>query len=130
MCIVRGHFLRAKKAGTLAACTTAMLNQEQLTRWRLILGKDSQECMAQMSPAGCGLSAEQLEMDEALEAIYASDSEQEITRSEWESPTEGRPHGAMKGPSLPRVAWLDQIRNFFPKDVVVLLQQDAIERRA
>ena len=25
--------------------------------------------------------------------------------------------------------WLDQIRNFFPRDVVVLLQQDAIERR-
>ena len=35
-----------------------------------------------------------------------------------------------KGRSLPRVArWLDQIRNFFPRDVVVLLQQDAIERR-
>lgn len=31
---------------------------------------------------------------------------------------------------MPRVArWLDQIRNFFPKDVVVLLQHDAIERR-
>jgi hypothetical protein len=25
--------------------------------------------------------------------------------------------------------WLDQIRNFFPKDVVVLLPKDAIERR-
>ena len=36
--------------------------------------------MARMSPAGCALSAEQLEMDEALEAIYASDSDQEISR--------------------------------------------------
>jgi hypothetical protein len=107
-----------------------MLNQEQLTRWRLILGKDSQESMARMSPFGCTLSAEQAGMDEALEAIYASDSDQEISRSEWESPTKGRPHGAVKGRSLPRVArWLDQIRNFFPKDVVVLLQRDAIERR-
>ena len=44
-----------------------------MTRWRLILGKDAQEDMARMSPAGCALSAEQLEMDEALEAIYASD---------------------------------------------------------
>jgi hypothetical protein len=105
-------------------------SQEQLTRWRLILGKDSEESMARMSPGGCSLSAEQREMDEALEAIYGSDSEQEISRSEWESPTEGRPHGAVKGRSMPRVArWLDQIRNFFPKDVVVLLQQDAIERR-
>lgn len=105
-------------------------SQEQLARWRLILGKDSQESMAGMSAAGCSLSAEQLEMDEALEAIYGSDSEREISRSEWESPTEGRPHGAAKGRSMPRVArWLDQIRNFFPKDVVVLLQQDAIQRR-
>jgi hypothetical protein len=31
---------------------------------------------------------------------------------------------------MPRVArWLDQIRNYFPTDVVVLLQHDAIERR-
>jgi hypothetical protein len=104
--------------------------QDQLNRWRLILGKDSQACLAAMSPAGCALSAEQLEMDEALEAIYASDSEQDISRSEWESKTDGLPHGAMKGRSSPRVArWLDQIRNFFPKDVVVLLQRDAIERR-
>ena len=105
-------------------------NQEQLARWRLILGKDSQEPMAQMSATGCALSAEQMEMDEALEAVYASDSEQEISREEWETSTKGRPHGAVKGRSMPRVArWLDQIRNFFPKDVVVLLQQDAIERR-
>jgi hypothetical protein len=104
--------------------------QEQLTRWRLILGKDSQESMARMSPAGCSLSADQLEMDEALEAIYAADSDQEISRSDWETPTKGLPHGSVKGRSMPRVArWLDQIRNFFPKDVVVLLQQDAIERR-
>ncbi len=104
--------------------------QEQLVRWRLILGKDSQESMARMSPSGCSLSAEQMEMDEALEAIYAADSDQEISRSDWESPAIGLPHGVVKGRSMPRVArWLDQIRNFFPRDVVVLLQQDAIERR-
>src|SRR5436305_15212686 len=86
--------------------------------------------MARMSPAGCALTADQQGMDEALEAIYTSDSDQEISRDEWKSPTESRPHGAVKGRSLPRVArWLDQIRNFFPRDVVVLLQQDAIEGR-
>ena len=107
-----------------------MFSQEQLDRWRLILGKEAQESLATLSPSGCSLSAEQLEMDEALEAIYASDSDRDISRSEWESPTDGRPHGSTKGRSTPRVArWLDQIRNFFPKDVVVLLQQDAIERR-
>lgn len=103
---------------------------EQLARWRLILSKDVDDSLAKMCPGGCTLSAEQREMDEALEAIYAGDADQEIRRDEWEKPTEGVPHGAAKGRSMPRVArWLDQIRNFFPKDVVVLLQQDAIERR-
>jgi hypothetical protein len=107
-----------------------MFSPEQLTRWRLILGKDSQEDMARLSPAGCPLTAEQLEMDEALDAIYACEPDQEISRDEWEAPTKGRPHGAAKGRSMPRVArWLDQIRTFFPRDVVVVLQQDAIERR-
>src|SRR5688500_9519428 len=96
-------------------------SQEQLVRWRLVLGKDSQEQMASMAPAGCALSAEQAEMDEALGAIYSGDTDHDISRSEWESPIDGRPHGAAKGRSMPRVArWLDQIRNFFPKDVVVL----------
>ena len=105
-------------------------SQEQLLRWRLILGKSSQECMSGMSPSGCTLSAEQQEMDEALEAIYGSDSDDEISRDEWESPNDKLPHGSVKGRTMPRVArWLDQIRNFFPKDVVVLLQHDAIERR-
>jgi hypothetical protein len=104
-------------------------SQEQLVRWRLILGKDSQDQLAQMTPAGFSLSAEQAEMDEALAAIYSED-DQEISRDEWEKSPDGRPHGAVKGKSKPRVArWLDQIRNFFPKDVVVLIQHDAIERK-
>ncbi len=73
------------------------------------------------------LAGELSELDEALEAIYTSD---EIERSEWEAPIDGRPHVASGGRAFPRVAkWLDQIRTFFPKDIVVLLQKDAIERR-
>lgn len=105
---------------------------EQLTRWRLILGKESQDELGNMANSGgaaCQLSAEQLEMDEALEAIYGG-NDQEITRDEWEEKRIGLPHGSVKGRVKPRVArWLDQIRTFFPKDVVVLLQHDAIERR-
>lgn len=105
------------------------LDPEKLNRWRLILGKDSQEAFSEMSGGGCALSAEQMEMDEALEAIYGGDTDQDISRDEWESSPSGR-HGAVKGRSMPRVArWLDQIRNFFPTDVVVLIQHDAIERR-
>lgn len=106
------------------------LSPEQVARWRLILGKNAQDPLSNMCPGGCALSSEQMEMDEALEAIYSSETDEEISREEWESPTDGRKHGAVKGRSFPRVAkWLDQIRNFFPSDCVVLLQKDAIERR-
>lgn len=102
---------------------------ENLARWRLILGKSAEETLQKMGNREGQpiLGGDQRELDEALEAIYSGD---EIERSEWESPTGPGPHGAVKGRTFPRVAkWLDQIRSFFPKDVVVLLQKDAIERR-
>src|SRR3954451_7695537 len=106
------------------------IDSQNLARWRLILGKSAEEPLQQMG--NCVgqpiLSGEQNELDEALEAIYSGD---EIDRGEWESGDKRvGPHGAVKGRTFPKVArWLDQIRNFFPKDVVVLLQKDAIERR-
>jgi hypothetical protein len=105
------------------------IDPKDLARWRLILGKSAEEPLREIG--GCGsmqiLGGEQCELDEALEAIYSGD---EIEKGEWERPIDGAPHGAVKGRTFPRVArWLDQIRNFFPKDVVVLLQKDAIERR-
>ena len=105
------------------------IDPANLARWRLILGKSAEESLQRMG-GRVGepiLGGDQNELDEALEAIYSSD---EIDRSEWEATPDGRPHGAVKGRTFPRVArWLDQIRSFFPRDVVVLLQKDAIERR-
>lgn len=100
-----------------------------LARWRLILGKSADESLCQMGPRDGRplLGGDQAELDEALEAIYSGD---EIDPSEWAADPGRGPHGAVRGRSFPRVAkWLDQIRTFFPKDVVVLLQKDAIERR-
>ncbi len=106
------------------------IDPKNLARWRLILGKSAEEPLRQMSGSSGQpiLGGDQGELDEALEAIYSGD---EIDKDEWESGDKRvGPHGAMKGRSFPKVArWLDQIRNFFPKDVVVLLQKDAIERR-
>ncbi len=91
----------------------------QLTRWRLVLGKDSQECLSGMCAGGMGLSAEQQEMDEALAAIY------DETEGEGDSP-----RSAGLGGSAPRLSkWLGDIRNYFKEDVVTVIQQDAIERR-
>lgn len=93
---------------------------EQLKRWRLVLGKDSQSCFAQMSPGGCALSGEQQEMDEALAAIYDETEEEDAARK----------RSAGLGGSYPRLAkWLGDIRNYFKTDVVTVIQQDAIERR-
>jgi hypothetical protein len=108
---------------------------EQLRRWRLILGKTTEESLHGMGcrhglfgPGQPLLAGEQAEADEALETIYPSD--EELSREEWEASTEGRKHGYVRGRTFPRVArWLDQIRTFFPSDFVVLLQHDAIERR-
>ena len=105
------------------------IDPNNLIRWRLILGKSAEQPLQELGKCGGQsiLGGEQCEMDEALEAIYSGD---EIDQSEWNAPTDGRPHGAVKGRTFPRVPrWLDQIRNFFPTDVVVLLQKDAIERR-
>jgi hypothetical protein len=101
----------------------------QLARWRLILGSAAEEPLRAMGGTGDNaiLGGDQGELDQALEAIYDGD---EIAQDEWATPMDGTPHGAVKGRTMPRVAkWLDQIRTFFPKDVVVLLQKDAIERR-
>jgi len=119
-------------SGTSSASPSDPQLAAQIARWRLILGKGSQESLTRLGtrigcPAGI-LEGEQIEMDEALEAVYPSDDE-EISRDEWDGSPEGPMHGYVKGRTFPRVAkWLDQIRDFFPKDVVVLLQQDAIER--
>ncbi|MFN7886640.1 MAG: VWA domain-containing protein [Phycisphaerae bacterium] len=106
------------------------MNPAQLARWRLILGKSAEDPLKEIAGMSGGsiLGADQAELDDALEAIYSGD---ELSREEWEGPKMiGAPSSGKRERTFPRVAkWLDQIRTFFPKDVVVLLQKDAIERR-
>lgn len=105
------------------------IDPSNLARWRLILGKSAEEPLQQMGncQGRAILGGDQAELDDALEAIYSGD---ELDKDEWESGDKRVGHGPVKGRTFPKVAkWLDQIRNFFPKDVVVLLQKDAIERK-
>lgn len=97
-----------------------MIDDEQLKRWRLVLGKDSQEALGGMCSSGAlSLSADQAEMDEALAAIYDETNEGQTKQ-----------RSAGLGGSAPRLAkWLGDIRNYFKEDVVTVIQQDAIERR-
>ncbi len=101
------------------------VDQEQLKRWRLILGAHAQESLGKMGGAGgCQLSAEQTGMDEALAAIY-----DETSGGEGDG-QRGRQRSAGLGPSAPNLAkWLGDIRSYFKEDVVTVIQNDAIEKK-
>ena len=94
---------------------------EHLRRWRLVLGKDSQDSLCDMGGwQSFTLSAGDAEMDEALAAIY----------DETEGDGSPKQRSAGLGSSSPRlVKWLGDIRNYFKEDVVSVIQQDAIERK-
>ncbi len=96
------------------------IDDEQLRRWRLILGKDSQDKLSDFAVGKLALSADQSLMDEALAAIY--------DETEGQQSTSGRAAG--HGQSAPHLAkWLGDIRTYFTEDVVTVIQQDAIERK-
>lgn len=81
------------------------MNREQ--KWRLILGKSADE------DSSVPLEADLQGMDNSLDALY----EQEDNKK-----------GGL-GSSSPRVhRWLGDIRRYFPKSVVQLMQKDAFER--
>ncbi len=93
-----------------------MTDQERMARWRLILGAESQ---GQFDSMGISfLSAEQFLMDSALSAIYGGPEE-----------SFGGGSGG-RGPSSPRITkWLGDLRTLFDKEIVAVVQNDAIERK-
>ena len=86
---------------------------ERLRRWRLVLGKSAEcgEGNAEQEGIACALAGTDLEMDKVLEALYDSD------------------RSAGLGSSCPNVnRWLGDIRSYFPRSVVQVMQRDALER--
>ncbi len=95
-----------------------MEKETQMKRWRLILGQDSDNRLG-----GMGMSAlndEQSLMDGALAAIYSR------------SDAGGFGGGGMqagKGPSNPQISkWLGDVRTLFDKELVKVIQGDAMTR--
>ena len=98
--------------------TPTPFDPEQIRRWRLVLGHDSQEALDNMG--GCSLTGADAEMDEALAAIY----------DQTDGEAESAQRSAGLGKSSPRLAkWLGDIRNYFKEDIVAVIQNDAIERK-
>lgn len=95
-----------------------MDNTQELQRWRLILGQDSGERFSKMNmPA---LSEEQMLMDSALAAIYNTSESGGFG---------GGGKGGGHGPSSPQISrWLGDVRSLFDKDLVKIIQNDAMTR--
>jgi Mg-chelatase subunit ChlD len=78
---------------------------DRLERWRLVLGG------GEADGTGVKLQGQAAGMDATLEALYDSD------------------RGSSLGSSSPRVhRWLGDIRTYFPRSTVQVMQRDAIER--
>ena len=79
-------------------------HDERLRRWRLVLGQDAQQACET-------LGGDDLSMDRVLEALYNPD------------------RSAGLGSSAPNVnRWLGDIRKYFPKSTVRVMQKDALDR--
>lgn len=93
-----------------------MNDTDRIKRWRLILGEDTAGRFSQMSGGNLDLSSEQQKLDQALAAIYGGGQK-------------GFGHGAGHGPSSPVVSrWLGDVRSLFDKDLITIVQGDAMER--
>ena len=89
---------------------------ERMRRWRMVLGGGEADA------TGVDLGGDDVRIDAAMGAVYdnTGDPRQRGRAS-------GRSGGL--GRSAPRVArWLGDIRTYFPKPVVQVMQRDAIER--
>ena len=95
---------------------SAVSADERLRRWRLVLG-----AAEKADGTDCALSADELRLDAALSALYDAQG--------FGDETGGRKRSAGLGASSPNVArWLGDIRRFFPKSIVQVMQKDAMER--
>lgn len=94
-----------------------MYINDRLRRWRLILGAEADNRIKNMN-SDSSLSDEDLMMDMALDAIYNGDGKFSFTVG-----------GGGKGASNVQISrWLGDIRALFDKDLVKIIQADAMER--
>lgn len=91
--------------------------EDKLVKWRLILGKKSQNSpnteggQSESSTDNIPLESDMQGMDNVLEALYDTERQGGLGNS---------------SPNINR--WLGDIRQYFPKSMVQIMQKDALER--
>lgn len=98
-----------------------MDDKTHISRWRLILGQESESRFGQMG--GEPLIGELDLMDQALAAIYNR------TEAGGFGNAAGNTRGAGSGPSNLQISrWLGDVRSLFDKELVTVIQEDAMNR--
>ncbi len=93
------------------------MQEDSLTRWRLILGGNEAD------GTGASLNTQEAQIDAALAALYDFQRHGKFDYGEGGGRTGG------SGRSQPGVArWLGDIRQFFPQSVVQVMQNDALQQ--
>lgn len=92
--------------------------QQNLTRWRLILGGEDAD------GTGAKLEGADAQMDAALGALYEFERKKRFDYANADSDKRGG-----LGASQPNIArWLGDIRKYFPQSVVQVMQNDALQQ--
>lgn len=96
--------------------------KQNLTRWRLILGQDTEDRLKDMNNNEPMLiSEEDFMLENALSSLYNSNGQPLFN--------DKGAKGGGKGNSSPSITkWLGDIKNIFDKDIVNIIQNDAIEK--
>ena len=84
-----------------------------LNRWRLILGKNADQCI----PLEGGAL---VRMDDALEFLYGREAGQDVR--------ERSPQGGQGDSQLTVAQWLNEVRCLFPRETAEILQRHALDR--
>lgn len=89
-------------------------NQENLNKWRLVLGKNSDNHINFSGSYSDSISYEN--MEETLDYLYSMEFGNSLMRT-----------GGQEGSQLYVADWIDKVRKIFPKKTVEILEKQALE---
>ncbi|MBI4748570.1 MAG: VWA domain-containing protein [Acidobacteria bacterium] len=101
------------------------MNDQTLHRWRLILGRYSQDQLS------CQMNQHQSRLERALDYLYSREYTGRGVRQTDESqpaPTQSKPAGSLDPSQFNVPTWLNEVRELFPHDTCELIEKHALTR--